>query len=59
MRKTEKKCIAVIDDEVQMLKVIGRYVTETLKQKNMTDKIINTKKTDTVKVKPSLKLKIS
>ena len=26
-------------DEVQMLKVIGRYVTETLKQKNMTDKI--------------------
>ena len=39
MRKTEKKSIAVIDDEVQMLKVIGRYVTETLKQKNMTDKI--------------------
>ena len=39
MRKTEKKCIAVIDDEVQMLKVIGRYVTETLKQKNMIDKI--------------------
>ena len=28
MRKTEKKSIAVIDDEVQMLKVIGRYVTE-------------------------------
>lgn len=39
MRKTEKKSIAVIDDEVQMLKVIGRYVTETPKQKNMTDKI--------------------
>ena len=30
MRKTEKNCIAVIDDEVQMLKVIGRYVTTTL-----------------------------
>ena len=40
MRKTEKKCIAVIDDEVQMLKVIGRYLTETLKQENMTDRLM-------------------